>query len=80
MSSAGRTYCWWRACFGKLVEEGRIDVVADPEREETRVRRVLGGDIFENIGRLQLAEGRLSVGEEDDGKRSPFIVGPQFQG
>ena len=60
--------------IGHLVEHGGVDIVAHAEGEDARVARVLAGDVLENLLRVGLADGRLAIGEEDNGERPARVA------
>ena len=69
-----------RRLLGQGVEEGGVDVIADAEGEDARVGRVLLGDVLEDLLGIGFADGRLAIGEEDDGEGPGFVVGAHGQG
>src|SRR5262249_54736408 len=59
----------------ELVEQSGVDIVADAEGEDARAGGVAVLDVLEDLLRVALADGRLAVGEEDNGKVTVAAAG-----
>ena len=64
----------------ELVEHRGVHVVADAEGEDARAGRVFIDDVFDDLRRVALVDGRLAIGEEDDVERPPGVFAAQVEG